>query len=455
MTVSARVLVVDDIPANVRLLEARLTAEYFEVVVAHNGYQALDICRRGLCDVVLLDVMMPGMSGFEVCRELKNDAATTHLPVIMVTALDSTEDRVAGLEAGADDFLTKPVACLALTARVRSLARLKLITDELGARAASARHLGAIDSAQDDAKPGTLLLVDDRPSSRDRIVHALGRTHEIVVESDPTAALFKVDDYDFDVALISLELTGHDGLRLCSQLRSLERTRSLPILAIDQADSEERLTRALDLGVNDYLVHPIDRNELMARVRTQIRRKRYSDRLRDNVQLTLEMAITDGLTGLNNRSYFERQLATLVDQATSRGRLLSLLIIDIDHFKSINDTYGHLAGDAVLVEFAERLRSAVRGIDLAGRFGGEEFVVAMPDTDGSLALAVGERLRAMVASSPFSIGDTAGPITITVSVGVGMVDGPDDTPRKLLARADAALYRAKRDGRNRVAAAAA
>src|ERR687886_1132822 len=132
---TARVLVVDDVPANVRLLEARLSAEYFDVLTAASGTQALQICQRAQCDIVLLDVMMPDMDGFEVCRRLKANPKTHHIPVIMVTALDQPADRVRGLEAGADDFLTKPVSEIALLARVRSLVRLKMVTDELRMRA--------------------------------------------------------------------------------------------------------------------------------------------------------------------------------------------------------------------------------------------------------------------------------------------------------------------------------
>ena len=450
---SARVLIVDDLPANLKLLAARLNAEYFEVVVANNGPQALEICGRGLCDVVLLDVMMPGMDGLEVCRRLKADPLTMNLPVIMLTALDSSADRVAGLEAGADDFLTKPVKDLALTARVRSLARLKMLTDELGARAASADQLDIENWSIEDSPSGRILLVDDRPSASDGIRAHLQRKHEVDVEPNPQEALFKAAEQDFDLALISLELVGHDGLRLCAQLRSLDRTRTLPILAMDGPDSDERLMRALELGVNDYIARPVDKNELQARVRTQIRRKRFADQLRDNVQLTLEMAITDSLTGLANRRYFDRHLATLVNQATGRGRHMSLLLVDIDHFKRINDTYGHPAGDSVLMEFSQRVRNAVRGIDLVGRYGGEEFVVAMPDTDANLAYSVGERLRSIISAEPFTVAGSE-PVTVTVSVGIGCIEGPSDTPAKLVERADAALYRAKRAGRNRVAAAA-
>src|ERR1700681_3207034 len=142
---TARVLVVDDVPANVKLLEARLSAEYFDVVTAMNGAEALAICERGECDIVLLDVMMPDMDGFEVCRRLKAGLTTHHLPVVMVTALDQPSDRVKGLQAGADDFLTKPVSDIALIARVRSLVRLKMVTDELRMRAVTTKEIGIRD----------------------------------------------------------------------------------------------------------------------------------------------------------------------------------------------------------------------------------------------------------------------------------------------------------------------
>ena len=202
----------------------------------------------------------------------------------------------------------------------------------------------------------------------------------------------------YDVLIVSLSLADGDGLRLCSQVRSLERTRNLPIIMLVQPGDEARLLRGLDMGVNDYLTRPIDRNELVARVRTQIRRKRHADHLRDRLDESVEFAITDALTGLHNRRYMERHLTALADQAKAAGRPLSVLVADIDHFKSINDSYGHDAGDNVLREFAARFRRNTRGIDLACRVGGEEFIIIMPETTLEQALQVGERLRDCIAS---------------------------------------------------------
>src|ERR1700744_4955053 len=165
---TARVLVVDDILSNVKLLEAKLTAEYFEVVSAFNGLECLAKIDAAAPDIVLLDVMMPGMDGFEGCRRIKNNPRTAHIPVVMVTALDQPSDRVAGLDAGADDFLTKPVDDAALFARVRSLVRLKMMTDELRMRETTGQNMGLVDPAEgmQDADPaGRILIIEDRPES--------------------------------------------------------------------------------------------------------------------------------------------------------------------------------------------------------------------------------------------------------------------------------------------------
>ena len=453
---TARVLVVDDISANVKLLEARLSAEYFDVLVAYSGKEALEVLSRERVDVVLLDVMMPGMDGFETCVRIKKDPRTHHIPVIMVTALDQVSDKIQGLESGADDFLTKPVDDIALITRVKNLARLKTLNDEMLMRATTSRQLGV---GEDDAyeralaaRSGRVLIVEDHARSATRLLEPLSQIHDAFIEADPKHALSMLQDYDFDVAIISLNLVNSDGLRLCSQLRSLDRTRHLPLIILVVAGEEARLLRGLDMGINDYLIRPVDRHELLARVNTQIKRKRYSDFLRNRIEETVEQAVTDALTGLHNRRYMEGHLDTLVRDSVRGGRHLSVLVADIDFFKHVNDTYGHDAGDTVLREFANRIRRNTRGIDLACRFGGEEFVIIMPDTEADRAYQIGERLRACIAANPFMIAETA--VRVTTSVGLASLAGDGDTPHALFKRADDALYSSKRSGRNIVSVAA-
>jgi len=454
---TGRVLVVDDILANVKLLEARLSAEYFDVLTAFSGQQPLDILQAERVDVVLLDVMMPAMDGFEVCRRIKSAPKTMHVPVVMVTALDLTVDKVQGLEAGADDFLTKPLDDIALITRVKNLARLKMLNDEMLLRMASGGEVGLLPGLVAEWSkgegPGRVLLVEDEQRSARRVAATLVGIHQVDVEPHAQAALQRLGATRYDLLIVSLNLADADGLRLCSQTRSLDHARHLPIIVLVHPGDEARLLRALDMGVNDYLTRPVDRNELLARVRTQIKRKRFADHLRGHLEEIVELAVTDPLTGLHNRRYMETHLATLAEQAKVSGRPLSVLFADIDNFKAINDTYGHDAGDNVLREFAKRFRRNTRAIDLACRLGGEEFVIVMPETGPERAFYVAERLRECVAAEPFQ----ANPVTqvrITASVGIATLEGAQD-PLEGIRRADRALYAAKREGRNRVVADAA
>jgi len=453
---SARILVVDDIEANIRLLEAKLTAEYYEVISAPEGLTALDLAVNADPDIILLDVMMPGMDGFEVCRRLKQEPATRHIPVVLVTALDGRRDRLTGLEAGADDFLTKPIDDVALFARVRSLSRLKIVADELRQREASGRRMGVISAAAGrlGGTGGRIVIADDNERQAKRIFDELAIEHRPVVEADPEKALLAARARA-DLVIVNTVAREFDGLRLAAQLRSDDATRHAPILAVVDAADRPRSLKALEIGVNDLLSRPIDPEEMAARVRSLIRQKRYTDFLRNNLDSSLELAVTDALTGLHNRRYMAGQLGALVKRAARGGEGVAVLLVDIDHFKRINDTFGHNIGDEVLREFAVRLATNTRAVDLPCRYGGEEFVVVMPDTSLEAAHRIAERLRLHVSGAPFRLAGLEEPLTVTISIGVASVVGGDDTPDMLLKRADDALYEAKAAGRNQVVARAA
>jgi len=450
---TARVLVVDDIMANVRLLEAKLSAEYFEVITAMNGLDALDAVQKSKPDIILLDVMMPGIDGIEVCKRIKSNPETQHIPVVMVTALDQPEDRVKGLEAGADDFLTKPVNDISLFCRIKSLVRLKMLTDELRVRSPSAEGTPSGFAATDKLtqRPGHVLLIDSQQASSERLIASVSDNCRVTVAANPAEAMEKVaaNERPFELIIVSFDQTEFDGLRLCSQLRSSDATRQTPLMIIVNPDEQQILLRALDMGVNDYLMRPVDRQEVMARAATQVRRWRYTEQLRNSVKASIEMAITDALTGLYNRRYLETHLSHMIDHYVNRSKVLSVLAVDVDFFKAINDTHGHDAGDKVLQELAQRLRDHTRSIDLCCRIGGEEFIVVLPNTDTYTAEKIGERLRRAVASKSFTIGAPS-LVPVTISAGIATLSGMDDTLEKLLKRADSALYRAKREGRNRV-----
>ena len=449
---SARILVVDDQPANVRMLEAKLLAEYFDVGTAENGVDAIDIARQEQPDLILLDIMMPGIDGYETCQRLKADLQTRHIPVIMVTALDQREDRIRGLECGADDFLTKPIDDVTLFARVRSLLRLKAVLDELRYRDQGGALAGIVaDPVELDAHPASALVVTSEDRSGKRFARAFPDGIDTDYELEPAAVVRRMQD-GIDLMLLDLTCPTFDGLRVCARIRSDTATRQVPIVAIVNPDDVQTAVKALELGANDIVYRPVDASELAARVRTQLRRKRYADKLRNRLDESLNMAITDALTGLHNRRFIESRLRQAVESANAGGAPVSVLLLDIDYFKRINDTHGHEAGDVVLKIFAERITAQLRALDLASRYGGEEFVILMPGAGLAEAENAAERVRRSVCSASFKISDEL-ELPVTVSIGLAQAS-PGEPMESLLRRADAALYEAKTDGRNRVQAAA-
>jgi two-component system cell cycle response regulator len=446
---SGRVLVVDDVEANVKLLEIKLSSEYFDVLTADNGRAALQIADAELPDVILLDVMMPRMDGFEVCRQLKANPRTADVPVVMVTALSDVANRLRGLEVGADDFLTKPVNDIALFARVRSLVRLKRMMEELRVRESICGRFGDTETpTPDDGGPARILIVDDDQLAATRVRETLSTIASTATWAPNCAEAQTLLTADIELIIASLSIRGSDALRLVSQCRSNEAFRQLPILLIADDKDLLRLAKGLDLGANDYLIRPVDRNELLARTATQIRRKRLQNRLQASYQRSLSLALTDELTGLYNRRYFFAHLDELMARVRQDGISVSVLTFDIDHFKLVNDTYGHASGDEVLRELAARTMNSVRSVDLVARLGGEEFVVVMPETDLGVAVAVAERLRSAVARDPFSLRQDGEKLSVTISVGVTATGGGDDNRDRMLKRADDALYTAKDRGRN-------
>jgi two-component system cell cycle response regulator len=447
---TARILIVDDVPANTRLLEAKLSAEYYQVASARDGFEALRMARDWQPDLILLDVMMPGMDGFECCRKLKEDVATLHIPVVMVTALGEPSERLRGLEAGADDFLTKPVEYDTLMARTRSLVRLKRLLDEWRARGETARALGLTAERTDmlSVKGARALVVDDWDLSAQTIQDALTQEGVISGRARNGAEAFSLTaSIGFDLIVVSLSLVDEDALKLISGLRAADVTHETPVLLVAEPEERDRVLRGFELGANDWLMLPIDENELRARARNQIRRKFYQDRLRSDLGSALEMALTDPLTGLYNRRYLRRHLGGLMD--SGQGRQLAVLMVDVDHFKSVNDRFGHSVGDKALRLIADTLRTNTRVFDSLARYGGEEFAVVMPGAGTDDALVAGERLRHAVAGLAFDTG-TGAVIPLTISVGIACAGDAPVLPDSLLHAADLALYEAKRAGRNRV-----
>ena len=453
-----RVLIVDDVATNRLVLKARLSANYFDAVTASDGLAALEVLRKESIDVVLLDVKMPGMDGYDVCKAIKSDPQFAHIPVVMVTATNTIEEKIRGLDAGADDFLSKNIAGCVLVARIQNLVRVKIMLDELRLRDTVFRDLGVQPSPTCDKLLGTAgckVLFSPGCGIGPSAQSYLGMNIPVALEFCKTMPDFfrRLDTDAPDGVVIAHKLPdGCDGLRVVSQIRATLNTRQSSIMLIVEKHTLDIGSKALEIGANDYIQAPFDAAELLARLRVHLKRKKYSDILRMDTADKLRMALRDALTGVYNRSYAIQHLEQTLRQSRASDKPFTVMMLDLDKFKRINDTYGHPAGDAVLIEFTQRLQNNLRSMDMVSRLGGEEFLVVLPEMSAADADVTAERLRAATCRMPVRL-PSGKEITMTVSIGALHCTPGCGTTESILSSADAVLYQAKETGRNKVIAA--
>jgi two-component system cell cycle response regulator len=457
---AGKILIVDDVATNRIVLKVKLAGARYETILGATGEAALHLARSELPELILLDVQLPDMNGIDVCRTLRADPVTRAIPIIMVTAFNDPASRIAALKAGADDYLKKPLDELLLLARMRSLLRARETDEELRLRESTCRELGFAESMAAFETSAKVALVS---ATRERALgwkRALGgympKTQFAVLSRDEVLAGATggtaPDGFVIDCDLARPD----DGLRLMSELRSRPATRYSAICIALGEGLRETAAVALDLGANDLVPNNLARSEdaleAALRLHMQLARKTVADRQRASVADGLRLAVTDPLTGLYNRRYALPHLARIAARARETGRQFAVMVLDLDRFKTVNDTWGHAAGDAVLQEIAARLTANLREVDLVARVGGEEFLVAMPETTLEIARTTAERLCRVVHQNPVRLADGITEIAVTVSIGLAMSGGDLHEPlvERVVDEADRALLFSKADGRNQV-----
>lgn len=452
------ILVVDDVATNRIILKVKLRAACYGVLVASNGTEALQIAHIEQPDLILLDLSMPDIDGCEVCRRLKADPVTAEIPVLIVTASSDPQARLAALAAGAEDFLSKPLDDAILLARLRSVLRATSTTAELALRNDTNQALGFAEGPADPlgfAPQGRISILTGNAAQGIKWRSALARsTRNLVDVSSPSLALqHETEENVPDVYLIcDTILRPGDGLGFLAELRARPATRHTAIVMAIPPEARDRAAIALDLGASDIIYMPLDPEETAMRLKSQMKRKQTADRLRARLRDGLQLAMTDPLTGLYNRRYGLSHLEKVHARAVARGKTYAVLLIDLDRFKSVNDTFGHAAGDAVLRSVAERLRAGLRSVDLISRLGGEEFMIVMPEISLDSARAAAARLCRAVTLEPIAIGSSQNliqTISIGLAVGGGGSSGNMLSSEQIVQQADRALYQAKANGRNR------
>jgi two-component system cell cycle response regulator len=460
-SMDGKILIIDDVATNRIVFKVKLGAASYNPVMASGGVEGLRTARRERPDLILLDLNLPDLPGVEVLRRLREDALTRHIPVIVVSSSTQESDRIEALEAGADDVFGKPYDDQLLLSRVRNLLRSRQeIADMQSGREGAS--LGMAEAPAEIELPGVIAVVSARPESTVRLRRDLAqRMRDRIVLVPPHEALSDIspDRGAADIYLIDGEgMTTTRILRLVSDLRSRASTRHSGICVMTDSVEASDAMMTFDLGANEIVAPSMSAHEVALRLRLILRAKRRADSARATVQDGLRLAMVDPLTGLHNRRYAMARLAAVARTARDEGSTFAVMIADIDRFKSVNDRHGHAAGDAVLVEVAQRLQTDLRASDLLARIGGEEFLIVLPRTTLEEATDVAERLRARIAARPLTL-PSGEAIGLTISIGLalrnctpdgGVQDNLSDCTDETVELADRALLESKTRGRDTI-----
>ena len=456
------ILIVDAISTNRIVLKVKLSSAYYKVDQRADFTAALAYARATPPDLIVTALDLPGGSAAQLCTALRRHPTTRDIPVLVIGADPDDAIRLETLAAGAADIMSRPINDELLLGRVRSLIRDHTAMVEWHLRDDKGRSIGLGEPAAAFDSAGHFVFVGRDAAELHSLAARLGdELRARITLSHPSDAMTAgPDGARPDVYLLSL--TGSrkdqmDALRLITALRASATGRHVGIIVLQDMLDAEIAAHALDLGADDLMTDRSQLSELALRLKSLLKRKRQGEQLRDNVRTGLRAAVFDPLTGLHNRRYAMPQLAIIAKQARALQRPFAVMVADLDHFKQINDAYGHAAGDKVLVEVAQRLRRVLRGADMIARIGGEEFLIVLPGTTPQSASAVASCLCDAVAATPFDLPGGRDQITVTISIGMAAGDTESTgathaapSEETLLAEADRALYRAKLRGRNQV-----
>lgn len=455
-----KILIVDAIATNRIVLKIKLASAYYDVLQATSVAEALKVASKEQPNLVITAFELPDADAAALCAGLAQQEQTARIPVLAIGESDDLAARKMMLSQGVQDVLVKPVPDPLLLSRVRSLIRGHHSDDEWHMRDAASRTFGMAEKHSNFASPGHIQVVSDdkgqnhiwatqlRLALRDKVSNSTMRDALQCLKGDVLPDVF--------VLVLTVDRkTAMDQLQLISAIRANSGTRHSGILVLQTEPDADVGAYALDLGADDLMLNGFDLEEMGLRLASILNRKRKAERLRHCVNTGLRAAIYDPLTGLYNRRYAMSELARLIENAGKSDTHFAVMLADMDHFKRINDAFGHAAGDSVLVETARRLRSQLRPIDMVARIGGEEFLLVVPGTTALDATQVAERLCKTFRDAPFIIPSSNTAVTITISIGVCMSDsltlalpGQDDKAARLIDQADQALYAAKSRGRN-------
>jgi len=460
--VQGKILIVDSIATNRIVLKVKLAAACYTVVQASCVKNALTMAEIHMPDLVICAMTLSDGEAADLCRAMRRNPVTRPICVLALQGTGDAASRVALLKAGAQDVLPKPLDDTLLLGRVRSLLRAQNADAEWQLREDTSRALGLAEPDTPYAEQGRTMFVCASPgTAHSWAIQMRPHLNQQITQTAPDTLMQTLQKGALPDTFVLILPGERDAaqsmLRCIAALRANAQTRHAGVLVLQTKPDAEIGASALDLGADDLMTAGFNPAELSLRLKALLRRKRIGEQMRATVRTGLKAAVNDPLTGLYNRRYAMPYLAQMAVRARDNGTSFAVMIADLDHFKRINDQFGHASGDAVLVAVAHRLRGCLRKTDMVARIGGEEFLIVTPAPTLAQAQTAALRVCDAISSSAINLPPPHAPVTITASIGMALCDldrhpakDCDDIGEALLAQADKALYAAKGRGRNQV-----
>jgi two-component system cell cycle response regulator len=443
----SKILIIDDSDISANQISKQLVSQYFDVLRIDSRADSIQVIRDDIFKAVIVDAMLVNEQAFSICRSIKENFP--QMPVFIVSPIYSIDAKIKTLQSGAEDYIAKPFNLDLFVTRLRYAIKTKDELDQLIARNKNSDLTLLTNNSMIFANTNIILIDDDIAEAnyiKEILSGKIASLHIVETINELTENMIS----ESEVIIASGYLVNHFGVEICSKIKNDPRFNEKSFMLLVEQDDETLLNESYKAGINEFATTPLNAEAFLIKLRRLLNITYFKKQLLGKLISELNLAIIDPLTGLYNRRHFDNKTTHLISKQQANNIPCALMIADIDKFKSVNDTYGHLIGDQVLIETSKRLKEIVSDIGSVYRFGGEEFVVLLENATLQQATNIAEKIRMRIAGTEFKITAKPYDIPVTISIGVTSLYKEDLKINNLIERADQALYQAKNSGRNKV-----
>ncbi len=446
-----KILIVDDEPMNLKLLRAKLGKNYPQIIDASNGQETLEKANEINPDLILLDIMMPGLDGFEVTRQLKANPKTKDIPIILITALDGHDYKVMGFEAGADEFLNKPINTFELLTRVKSLLKMKQYQEQLTSAGDPGKAVGGLeqpDGYSTFPNRKIRLMLEDSEQRKQIQMYLFGQSYEISIKDDFENVTECIRKDSPDILIMDSQLRDKDYLDQFRTIKHNQSTGNCQVLYMTTEEDLERNFHRIEDCVDDFLTEPFNIYELRARIKVLLKKKAIIDKLFNLPASTIQQVITDEQTGLYNFEYCKHVLKHEQQRSLREHSKVSLVMMEVDERLASDRTAKHPSGDPFLRELSDLIKRSIRKLDIASHRAERTFAFVLPETDDGKTQGFIQRLIGLIGSQLAAVKASEHPTDSLFIFGHAVCPDDSDQLDELIQKAEAALNKNKVSAQN-------